>query len=246
MRRDVQNTLPQKKTETAPKKARQLSDSYRVGALLAAAGGYLDVYTYICRGGVFANAQTGNIVLLGINIAKGDFSRALVYSLPIAAFAVGVLVTEFIRYAAGRRTWFHWRQIAVAFEFLVLSVISLVPAGVADNVVNAAVAFVCSVQVDSFREFHGHAYTTTMCTGNLRPASDRLFAAIVGRDAGALVTSLEYFGIIAFFIIGAIVGMFAANEFGVRSVLGACALLLSVFILMFIRPTEESGEEKEA
>ena len=49
---------------------RKASESYLVGLILAAVGGYLDVYTYISRGGVFANAQTGNIVLLAINLAK--------------------------------------------------------------------------------------------------------------------------------------------------------------------------------
>ena len=37
-----------------------------MGALLAAAGGLLDAYTYLSRGGVFANAETGNMVLFGI------------------------------------------------------------------------------------------------------------------------------------------------------------------------------------
>ena len=55
------------------------SESYLVGVLLAIAGGYLDVYTYICRGGVFANAQTGNIVLLGINVADKNWDMILFY-----------------------------------------------------------------------------------------------------------------------------------------------------------------------
>ena len=42
---------------------RPMSQSYIVGLLLAFAGGYLDVYTYVCRGGVFANAQTGNMAV---------------------------------------------------------------------------------------------------------------------------------------------------------------------------------------
>ena len=41
----------------------QMSDSFRIGAILAAVGGFLDAYTYLARGQVFANAQTGNIVL---------------------------------------------------------------------------------------------------------------------------------------------------------------------------------------
>ena len=39
----------------------QRSESLTAAALLALAGGLLDAYTYLCRGGVFANAQTGNI-----------------------------------------------------------------------------------------------------------------------------------------------------------------------------------------
>ena len=49
----------------------QTSEALRVGLVLALAGGYLDAYTYLCRGGVFANAQTGNMVLLGIRAAEG-------------------------------------------------------------------------------------------------------------------------------------------------------------------------------
>ena len=36
------------------------------GLLLAGAGGFLGAYTFVGRGGVFANAQTGNIVLLAV------------------------------------------------------------------------------------------------------------------------------------------------------------------------------------
>ena len=44
------------------KKEIQMSESFRVASLLAVCGGILDAYSYLCRGGVFANAQTGNIV----------------------------------------------------------------------------------------------------------------------------------------------------------------------------------------
>ena len=38
----------------------------RVGLCLAFTGGFLDAYTYLLRGGVFANAQTGNMVLMAL------------------------------------------------------------------------------------------------------------------------------------------------------------------------------------
>ena len=95
----------------------QMSESYFVGALLAVIGGYLDAYTYISRGGVFANAQTGNIVLLGINLSAGNFSKALSYLAPIAAFIVGVFVSEFVR-KVGNSKHIHWRQYIIFLEFL--------------------------------------------------------------------------------------------------------------------------------
>ena len=48
----------------------QRSESFAAAALLALSGGLLDAYTYLCRGGVFANAQTGNMVLLAIRAAE--------------------------------------------------------------------------------------------------------------------------------------------------------------------------------
>ena len=39
------------------------SDSERLAAacVLSVIGGFLDIYTYLCRGNVFANAVTGNL-----------------------------------------------------------------------------------------------------------------------------------------------------------------------------------------
>lgn len=60
----------------------------RVGLCLAFTGGFLDAYTYLLRGGVFANAQTGNMVLMALYAARRD-GRAFYYLLPIAAFLAG-------------------------------------------------------------------------------------------------------------------------------------------------------------
>ena len=49
----------------------QTSETLKLGILLALSGGFMDAYSYICRGGVFANAQTGNMLLLGVNRHRG-------------------------------------------------------------------------------------------------------------------------------------------------------------------------------
>lgn len=160
------------------KKGSQMSESFLLGAVLALAGGFLDAYTYVCRGGVFANAETGNIVLMGIELADGNFKSALQYLIPITAFACGILASELVKKIFKKRTVLHWRQITVALEIGVLAAISFVPSTDKNNIyTNALVAFAASLQVQSFRIISGIALTTTMCTGNLRSAAEHLFAA---------------------------------------------------------------------
>ena len=59
------------------KHALQMSDSVEVAAFLAFSGGVMDAYSYLVRGGVFANAQTGNLLLFGINLTSGSFEKFL-------------------------------------------------------------------------------------------------------------------------------------------------------------------------
>ena len=219
---------------------RPMSQSYIVGLMLAFAGGYLDVYTYVCRGGVFANAQTGNMVLLAINAAEHDLGKVIQYLLPILAFMLGILITEFVKSRYRYNTAIHWRQIVIAMEFLVLGVIAFVPSGAQDDLVNIAVAFVCSMQVESFRKFEGKsAYATTMCTGNLRSATEHLFFSGLNKNREERNTSLKYYGIIAIFIVGAFVSMKITQNVGEKSVLVASGMLFIVFLLMFI-PNEQT------
>ena len=98
----------------------QRSESFAAAALLALSGGLLDAYTYLCRGGVFANAQTGNIVLLSTNIMDGRWDKVLHYLVPLCAFALGVLAAEKMREHFQAMQRLHWRQLVVLGEVLLL------------------------------------------------------------------------------------------------------------------------------
>ncbi|MEL7648916.1 MAG: YoaK family protein [Sedimentibacter sp.] len=208
----------------------QMSESYMVGALLAVVGGYLDAYTYISRGKVFANAQTGNIVLMGLNFSQGNFSGTLHYLLPIIAFIVGVVISEAIKSRFRENSVIHWRQIVVAIEVFVLTAVAFVPNGSMNPIVNAAVSFVCALQFECFRK-----YTTTMCTGNLRSATEQLFIYKNTKNVQALTNSMQLYGIILFFILGVVLGTLLTNIFMEKAVLFSCIILAAVFGTMFIK-----------
>ena len=220
-----------------PRGSIQMSETFRLGALLTLAGGFLDTYTYFTRGGVFANAQTGNIVLLGINLTDGNWAMVLHYLIPILAFAAGVLVTEEVRRRVdGRRL--HWRQVIVLAEVLLVAAVAFLPQRM-NVLANVTVSFVCSMQVESFRKVRGATYATTMCTGNLRSGTEQFYHALWG-DRKALRQGLTYFGVILFFIAGGAAGMLCVRRWGERAALVCAGLLLCAFLLMFC-----TGEDAE-
>lgn len=216
----------------------QMSESMRLGALLAVAGGFFDAYTYLCRGGVFANAQTGNIVLLGLELAEREWLRALAYLAPILAFALGVVVAEVVKQRGKARqaggAGMHWRQVIVLAEFVLLAVAAFLPQRM-NMAVNILISFVCAMQVEAFRKVRGSAFATTMCTGNLRSGTEQLVIWRQTGDANAARKARHYYCIILFFILGAALGAVCTDTLGERALLITCVPLLAVFEIMFIR-----------
>ena len=96
---------------------RQVSETMRLGILLALSGGLMDAYSYLFRGEVFANAQTGNILLCSVALSQGEWGVAVQYAFPVLAFGLGILMTFLIRQRFRNRTnWIHWRQLGVLAE----------------------------------------------------------------------------------------------------------------------------------
>ena len=98
----------------------QISESRRLAILLAVSGGFMDAYTYTFRGEVFANAQTGNIILLAINLSEGNFEKMLQYLFPVIAFAFGIILAEIVHRFCTIDNILHWRQYTVLLECIIL------------------------------------------------------------------------------------------------------------------------------
>lgn len=211
----------------------QTSESYIIGAMLAVVGGFLDAYSYLFRGHVFANAQTGNIVLLGLNIEQHNYSKAFVYFAPICAFVAGVILVEFIKRRLKYNQKVHWRQGIVVIEIIGLLVVGFLKPGVYDTFANIVISFVCAMQVETFRKIHGHPFASTMCTGNLRSGTQALFEFFDTRNSKYKVKALKYYGIIFIFILGAVLGGFLITLMGQYSIFVCCGILLIVCGMMF-------------
>lgn len=216
-----------------------ISERFFLGATLTVVGGFLDAYTYLTRGRAFATAQTGNIVLLGLRLADRDFGMALYYFAPVFAYALGVLVAEFVKNRFRTRPRVHWRHMVLALEFALMAAMAFLPDGEWNFLVNIAVSFTCAMQVESFRKVNGNPFATTMCTGNLRSGTEELFLWFRDHRRENLVRALQYYAIILIFISGAILSALLTAVLGVKSVLLCCALIAVAFVALLWEESEE-------
>ncbi|MCZ4276352.1 YoaK family protein [Rhodococcoides yunnanense] len=182
------------------------SESVRLGVLLAVVGGFLDAYTFMTRDGVFANAQTANVVLFGIDLVQGDWRSALGYVPPLVAFTLGVFTAEAVSRPAVARIVRRPVRAVLVIEIMVLAIVGFVPTSVPNPVVTIAISFVAALQVTTFRVLVDQAFSTTMTTGNLRSLSQAAFHRIADGDRAAGVRALNFGFVIAGFLCGAILG----------------------------------------
>ncbi|HHZ06060.1 MAG TPA: DUF1275 domain-containing protein [Clostridiales bacterium] len=220
-------------------------EALRIGLLLAFVGGYLDAYTYLLRGQVFANAQTGNIVLMGISVAQGHWDKVSFYVIPIVTFFLGILLTEYIKNKCDKSQLLNWEHMIFPIEIILLFGVGLYPVTAPNSIVNVVVSFVCAVQVQSFRVVHNTPYASTMCTGNLRSAAENLFKLYKTKERVFLHKFLMYIFIIASFILGAGCGTFLSGIFFEKSIWVCCGVLLIAFLIIIIRNRHIDNIEQE-
>lgn len=219
---------------------RQVSDSIPCGILLSLSGGCMDAYSYLFRGEVFANAQTGNMLLFGVYLANREISYALNHLWPVLAFTGGIILSEIIN-AKKSFIKLHWRQISVIIEIVILTMVAFFSKE-ADALANILISFACGIQVESFRKIHGNAIATTMCIGNLRSGTYNLDKYFNTHDKEYLKKACIYYGIIVSFVIGAIIESMLLRSFGSCAIFFSTAMLLGALIIMFKSENPDDGD----
>jgi uncharacterized membrane protein YoaK (UPF0700 family) len=215
------------------KKSQQVSESLLLVILLTLSGGFMDAYSYVCREHVFANAQTGNILLFGVNLSMGNFTLALRYLFPVLSFAFGIAVAEIMRNRFYNARRFHWRQAVLMTETIVLLMIAFIPQNL-NLLANSLISFVCGAQVESFRKMNGNGVATTMCIGNLRVAIQAICNYGLTKNKAEKENGFLYLGIIGIFVIGAVIGNFCVNLWREKAIIVSVVFVLTGFALMFI------------
>jgi uncharacterized membrane protein YoaK (UPF0700 family) len=202
---------------------------------MALIGGFLDAYTFVSRDGVFANAQTGNFVLLGVEIAQGQLNQAFLHIPPILAFVLGAAVAEAFKSWRGKRLFHAPGRAVLLLEMLLLWIVGFLPADFPNMFVTIIIAFVASIQFSTFRKLSKWNYNTTTITGNLLTTTKAAYSAIFVHDGEGAVQAIRFITVLASFLFGALAGTISTYYFATKSIWVAAGLLVIVIILFTVK-----------
>ena len=215
-----------------PDRRRTSHEHMIIGVSLSLLGGFLDAYTFVLKGGVFANAQTGNLVLLCIAVIQGELSRAAEYLVPVAMFALGIFVSELIKNNPSRDRGNMRIKAVLLFEGVIITGVALMGDAAGDFAVTSIISFLAAVQVANFNKVNGRPVATTMITGNLRSGMTHLSSYVLHRQRSDLRHFFTYFTVIIAFGAGAGLGSELSHLAGNQSILFCLIFLLSAFIFL--------------
>jgi uncharacterized membrane protein YoaK (UPF0700 family) len=215
------------------------AESLPAAILLATTGGLLDGFVYLNHGHVFANAMTGNVVLLGIDVLSKNYLQSLRHLAPLTAFFLGVATSRFVHSRLSARGINSARISAcgLALEFVVLLAASMLPLSFPEMAFTGLIAYVSSFQITSFRRVGSLTYSSTFVTGNLRDMSVGLFelaAAATPEERSAGAQKARHLGLICLgFFVGVMTGAWCAPHLFNHTLWIADVLLVFVAVLLY-------------
>lgn len=198
--------------------------------LLSFVGGYFGAYTYLLRGGVFCNAQTGNVVLFGMALGSMNWGRALYLLIPISAYCGGAAASEFMGKHMTGWKYLRWDTLLVGFELIVAVLLGLLPPEAPDQICQVALNFICSMQYNTFRQAEGMPMATTFCTNHIRMIGVSLVKDKCHGDEAAGAKWRFHVKMVISFIIGCVVSTLLCKVYAYKTISGAAVVLAIVFI----------------
>ncbi len=209
------------------------TETLYIASILAIIGGFADSHTYITRDGIFAYAQTGNIIFFAMSLAGGHFFNAVYYLIPILIFVAGICFALYIKKIINKKNIIEFEYAVILINSVIFFIVGLLPESFPNAAASGIMSFMSAVFMITFNKVEGLSYITNMCTGNLRSISENLFKFLFSKDKSGLKNAMIYFTILFSFTLGVVLGAFFTNIFGIRSIWITSVLLLIVESLMF-------------
>lgn len=217
---------------------KHMSEALILNLFLAFSGGFQDAYTYVVRDNVFANAQTGNIVLMSTYLLEGSVKKGLMYLFPLCSFMAGIFIADNVDYYLKHAKKLHWRQMILIAEIIILLISGFIPLQL-NMLCNCLISFSCALQVQAFKTLHGNAYASTMCIGNIRSGVTAFSSFLRSHNKKDLKKAFDYLIVITVFGIGAGVGGNLSVHYGQHIIWVCPVILVLCFAMMGLEKKSE-------
>jgi len=213
-------------------------NSLIVAMLLTAVGGFLDAFSYLGQGHVFANVMTGNLVLSAISSIRGDWTHVARLLLPLASYVVGAAAGARLRSTAQKRMIRAPQVLALGVEIAILVGIGWLPEGFPSAAIVSAISFLIAVRSSFFSHVEAWTYASTMPTGNLRQFGEAVFQSVSGTGNPKSKRQLVVFALVTLsFFLGALAGGVTTDILHNRAVwIGGLFLLAALVCGLVDRP----------
>jgi uncharacterized membrane protein YoaK (UPF0700 family) len=192
-------------------------------ALATTAGGAMDAWVYLAHGHVFANAQSGNVVLMGTALAAGDVVSAATHLPSLLAFVAGALASRLSGQLLKRRR-LNSRNVRLGLACVMLVALGPFADRMSNPAITACVGFIAGVHITSLSHIGSWSFNTGMTTGNLLAGVSALAKALTGSaeewpHAAAMLVLCFAFGA------GAVAGAWLTPQLGGATLLAVAALI---------------------
>lgn len=196
--------------------------------------GFFGAYTYLLRGNVFCNAQTGNVVLMGLAFGAGKWREALYYLLPISAYMFGAFVSELLPNPVKHYLPVRWDTLLIAAEMLAVLALGFVPLSASVQIAQVTINFAASMQYNTFRQAEGVPMATTFATNHIRQIGVGLAKEVKHfhlQDKAHRIKLRAHFEMLIFFLSGAVVGAVLCNLAGEKAIWATLLPLGAIFVV---------------
>lgn len=184
-------------------------------------GGFLGAYTYVLKGHVFCNAQTGNIVLMGMALGSGEIKKGLFYLIPLAAYILGSFMSEILPNPIKYRSAIRWDTLLIGIEIATVIAIGFIPDSAPVQISQIMINFIASMQYNTFRQAEGVPMATTFATNHVRQIGITIAKKVKHRDRDADPYNIKigkHLLMLMFFLGGATFGTFMCHVLSGRAI----------------------------
>ena len=196
-------------------------------------GGFWGGYTIFNHLDIFANAQTGNLIKLVLNVCSFQLD-AVLYML--SYFGLYILGNAF--YAVARQ------KLGVSMKIVsfIVSALAIVMVGVLNFTNNSFLAvmpifFAAPVQWNAFKTAGGNSSSTTFSSNNVRQAVIKLTQHFMNKDKKSLRNARFYWATLMFFHIGVAASCLLSHALGAQSI-WFCFVPLGIAVVFYYRYEE--------